>query len=34
MIQRCPVGNRWSIIHPVKDEDLTEEDRRKLAEGV
>jgi len=26
--QRCPVGNHWAIVHPVKDEDLTDEERR------
>ena len=26
--QRCPVGNHWAIVHPVKDADLTEEDSR------
>jgi hypothetical protein len=26
--QRCPVGHHWAIVHPVRDEDLTEEDRR------
>lgn len=29
--QRCPVGNHWAIVHPVKDEDLTDEDRRIAA---
>jgi len=29
--QRCPVGRHWSIVHPVKDEDLTEEERRTAA---
>ena len=32
--QRCPVGKHWAIIHPVKDEDLTAEDRQALAEGT
>ena len=26
--QRCPVGKHWSVVHPVKERDLTEEDRR------
>jgi hypothetical protein len=26
--QRCPVGPHWSIVHPVKEEDLTEDERR------
>ena len=25
--QRCPVGRHWAIVHPVKDEDLTDEER-------
>jgi hypothetical protein len=29
--QHCPVGDHWSIVHPVKDEDLTDEDRLTLA---
>jgi hypothetical protein len=28
--QYCPVGKHWAIIHPVKDEDLTPEDRKAL----
>ena len=30
--QRCPVGHHWAIVHPVKEADLTEEERRGLAE--
>jgi hypothetical protein len=30
--QRCPVGNHWTIVHPVKDEELTEEERRSAAQ--
>lgn len=30
--QRCPVGPHWSIVHPVKDADLTDEDRRIAAQ--
>lgn len=26
--QRCPVGKHWSLVTPVKEADLTEEDRR------
>jgi hypothetical protein len=26
--QRCPVGKHWAIVHPVKDENLTDEERR------
>jgi hypothetical protein len=29
--QRCPVGNHWALVHPVKEDDLTDEDRRLLA---
>ncbi len=28
--QHCPTGGHWAIVHPVKDEDLTEEDRSAL----
>jgi len=34
--QRCPVGKHWAIVHPVKDAELTAEDRSALtseAEG-
>ena len=27
-LQRCPVGDHWSIVTPVRDEDLTPEQRR------
>ncbi len=30
--QRCPVGKHWAIVHPVKDEDLTDEQRRMAAD--
>lgn len=29
--QRCPVGKHWALIHPVREEDLTEDERRQLA---
>lgn len=29
--QRCPVGNHWAIVHPIKDEDLTDDERRIAA---
>ena len=29
--QRCPVGRHWAIVHPVRDEDLTEDERRSIA---
>ena len=25
--QRCPVGNHWTLVKPVKDADLTTEER-------
>lgn len=28
--QRCPVGRHWSIVHPVKPVDLTDEERAQL----
>lgn len=31
-VQRCPVGPHWSVVTPVRDIDLTEEDRRVAAE--
>lgn len=30
--QHCPVGRHWAIVHPVKDEDLTDEERRQLTD--
>jgi hypothetical protein len=32
--QHCPVGDHWAIVHPVRDEELTDEDRRALAIGT
>jgi hypothetical protein len=26
--QRCPVGNHWSLVSPVKEADLSESERR------
>ncbi len=26
--QHCPVGNHWSLVTPVKESDLTEEEKR------
>jgi len=26
--QHCPVGGHWTMVRPVKDEDLSDEDRR------
>ena len=31
-LQRCPVGKHWSIVTPVKESELTEEDRRSASE--
>jgi hypothetical protein len=28
--QYCPVGDHWSLVRPVKDSDLTDEDRRMV----
>jgi hypothetical protein len=30
--QRCPVGNHWTLVRPVKESELTEEERRLAAE--
>jgi len=30
--QYCPIGKHWSIIHPVKEKDLTGENLKTLAE--
>jgi hypothetical protein len=27
-VQRCPVGKHWSLVVPVRDADLTEEERQ------
>jgi hypothetical protein len=29
--QRCPVGDHWTIVHPVRDEELTPEERSTAA---
>jgi hypothetical protein len=29
---RCPVGHHWSLLRPMKDSDLTDEDRRLAAQ--
>ncbi len=29
--QRCPVAKHWTIVAPVRDSDLTEEERRTAA---
>jgi len=30
--QHCPVGNHWALVKPVKDSELTDEERRQAAE--
>jgi len=30
--QRCPVGHHWSIVTPVKESELTEEEKRTASE--
>jgi len=32
-LQRCPVGKHWSLVTPVKDSDLTDEERRMAAQN-
>jgi hypothetical protein len=29
-LQHCPVGHHWSLVRPVDDSDLTDDDRRVL----
>jgi len=29
--QRCPVGKHWAVVRPIKEADLTDEDRRIAA---
>lgn len=31
--QRCPACGRWAVVRPVKDADLTDEERRQAAEA-
>jgi hypothetical protein len=30
--QHCPVGHHWALVTPVKDSELTDDDRRLAAE--
>jgi hypothetical protein len=30
-LQRCPVGNHWTLVSPVRESDLTDDDRRLAA---
>ncbi len=32
-IQRCPVGKHWTLVMPVKDSDLSDEERRTAAQN-
>lgn len=31
-IQHCPVGRHWTVVFPVRDADLTDDERRFAAE--
>lgn len=31
-LQRCPVGNHWSLVVPVREADLTDEEKKSAAE--
>ena len=31
-LQRCPVGKHWSLVTPVKDAELTDDERRDAAQ--
>ncbi len=31
--QRCPVGKHWSLVTPVKQSELTEEEKRTASEN-
>ena len=31
-LQRCPVGKHWTLVTPVRDRDLTDEERRSAGE--
>ena len=31
-IQRCPVGGHWTIVTPVRDSELTDDERREANE--
>lgn len=32
-LQRCPVGHHWTLVTPVKDSDLTDEERQFAEEN-
>ena len=31
-VQHCPVGNHWSLVVPVRESDLTEQERQRARE--
>jgi len=31
-LQRCPVGKHWSLVTPVRQTDLTDDERRSASE--
>ena len=31
-LQRCPVGKHWSLVTPVRDSDLTDDERQRAKE--
>ncbi len=31
-VQRCPIGHHWSLVHPVRNADLTEDELRFAGE--
>jgi hypothetical protein len=31
-IQRCPMGDHWTIVFPVKESDLTPEDKKRASQ--
>jgi hypothetical protein len=31
-VQHCPIGNHWSLVVPVRESDLTEEERQRARE--
>jgi hypothetical protein len=32
-VQRCPVGKHWTIVKPVKDDDLSDVEKQSAAEN-
>ena len=33
-VQRCPVGEHWSLVRPVRDADLSRRDRLRMRHDV